>query len=93
MVKDYPLIRNQARTNALSRPNPTATTEPPKRNIFYALKGREEQEKCAELVTGTLHIFSFPVYALLDQGSTLSFVTPLEESKFDLIPKILHEFF
>ena len=43
------------------------------------------------MATGTLHVFSFPVYALLDSGSTLSFVTPLVASKFDLLPEILHE--
>ena len=42
---------------------------------------------------GTLHVFSFPVYALLDQGSTLYFVTPLISSKFDLLSQILHETF
>lgn len=42
------------------------------------------------MVTGTLHVFSF-TYALLDPGSSLSFVTPLVASKFDLLPKILHE--
>ena len=31
------------------------------------------------------------MYALLDPGSTLSFVTPLVANKFDLIPEILHE--
>ena len=43
------------------------------------------------MVTGTLHVFSFPVYALLDSGSTLSFVTPLVACKFDLLPEIMHE--
>ena len=31
------------------------------------------------------------MYTLLDPGSTLSFVTPLVASKFDLLPMILHE--
>ena len=43
------------------------------------------------MVTATLHVFSFHVYALLDLGSTLYFVTPLVASKFDLLPEILHE--
>ena len=43
------------------------------------------------MVTGTLHVFSFPVYAFLDQGSTLSFVTLLVASMFDLLPEILHD--
>ena len=43
------------------------------------------------MVTGTLHVFSFPVYALLDPGSTLSFAIPLVASKFCLLLEILHE--
>ena len=43
------------------------------------------------MVIGTLHVFSFPVYALLGPGSTLSFVTPLVACKFDLLPEIMHE--
>ena len=31
------------------------------------------------------------MYTLLDPGSTLSFVTPLVASKFDLLPEISHE--
>ena len=33
------------------------------------------------------------MYTLLDPGSTLSFVTPLVASKFDLLPKMLRESF
>ena len=45
------------------------------------------------MVTGTLHVFSFPMYALLDLGSTLSFITTLVTRKFDLLPEILLETF
>ena len=44
-----------------------------------------------DVVSGNLHAFSFPVYALLDPASTWSFVTPLVSSKFSLLPRILHE--
>ena len=40
---------------------------------------------------GNFLIFSFPVYALLDLGSTFSIVTPFVGNKFDLLPKNLHE--
>ena len=43
------------------------------------------------MVTRTMYVFSFPVYALLDRRSTLSFVTPLAVNKFDWLPAILHE--
>ena len=45
------------------------------------------------MVTGTLHVFSFLVYPLLDQKYTLSFVTPLVASKYDMLSEILHESF
>ena len=38
-----------------------------------------------------LKVFSIDVYVLLDPGATLSFVTPLIEIKFDILPDILHE--
>ena len=41
--------------------------------------------------TSNLLVFSFPFYALLYLGSTLSFFTPLVANKFDLLPDILHE--
>ena len=91
MVKDCSQVRNQSKAYTQPRPNHTTATEPPKRNILYALKGREEQEKSTDVVTGTLHVFYFPVYALLDPASTLSFVNPLVASKFDLLREILHE--
>ena len=33
---------------------------------------------------GLLKVFSIDVYALLDPGATLSFVTPLVDKKFDI---------
>ena len=43
------------------------------------------------MVTDNFLVFSFPVYALSDPGSTLYFVSPLVASKFDLLYDILHE--
>ena len=83
-------MKNQSKEDTQPLPNPIAAAEPPKRNMCYALKGREEQEKSVDVVSGTFHVFSFPMYALLDQGSTLSFVTPSVANKFDLLPEILH---
>ena len=42
-------------------------------------------------MTGMLKVFSLNLYALLDPGATLSFVTPLVAKKFDISPDILHE--
>ena len=55
------------------------------------MKGREEQEKTTDVNNGNLLVFSFPVYALLDLGSTLSMVTPFVANQFELLPRILHE--
>ena len=63
------------------------SSESPKKNHFYALRSRGEQETSPDMVTGMLKVFSFDVYALLDPGATLSFMTPLVAKKFD----ILHE--
>lgn len=37
-----------------------------------------------------LKVFCINVYALIDPGATLSFVTPLIAMKFDIIPGILN---
>ena len=42
-------------------------------------------------MTDMLKVFSLDVYALLDPGATLSFVTPLVAKKFETLPDILHE--
>ena len=55
------------------------------------LKGREERQKSADVDNGNLLVFSFPVYALLDPGSTLSLVSSLVANQFYLLSEILHE--
>ena len=74
-----------------AQPRPNIVVEHPKRNRFYALKRREEQEMSTDVDNGNFLVFSFPVYALLYPGSTLPFVTPLVSNKFDLLPEILPE--
>ena len=43
------------------------------------------------MVTCMLQVFSTSVYALLDTGSTLSFVTPLLALTFEILPEVLHD--
>ena len=62
-----------------------------KKNRFYAILSRCEQETSIDVVTGMLKNFTLDVYALLDPGATLSFVTPLVAKKFDVLADILHE--
>ena len=55
------------------------------------MKGREKQEKSADVVTGMLQVFSTFVYNLHYPGSTLSFVTPLLSLTFQMFPEVLHD--
>jgi len=66
-------------------------SDAPKKNHFYAFQSRSDQEGSLDLVTGMLQVFSINVYALLDPGATLSFVTPLVAMKFDVLPVELQE--
>ena len=42
------------------------------------------------MVTGMLQVFSTSIYDLLDPGSALSFVTPLLDLTFKILPEVLH---
>ena len=65
--------------------------DPPKNNLFYVLRSRGEQESSPDVVTSMLRLFDIDVYALLDLGATLYFVTPLIDRMFDILPDILNE--
>ena len=43
------------------------------------------------MVAGMLQLFSTSVYALLDPGSTLSFVTPFLARTLEIFPEVLHD--
>ena len=58
---------------------------------MYALQACQDQEGSPDVVTGTLHIFDLDVYALLDPGATLSFVTPYIIVQFSVSPESLSE--
>ncbi|XP_070057035.1 uncharacterized protein [Nicotiana tomentosiformis] len=53
-------------------------------NRTYALVGRQDLESFPDVATGILAVFSYDVYALIDPGSTLSYVTPFVANKFDI---------
>ncbi|XP_075096333.1 uncharacterized protein LOC142174439 [Nicotiana tabacum] len=61
------------------------------RNRLYALVDRQDIEARGDVVTGMLTIFTFDVYALIDSGSTLSYVTPYIAKKFEIAPEKLCE--
>ncbi|XP_075103597.1 uncharacterized protein LOC142178166 [Nicotiana tabacum] len=54
------------------------------RNRLYALTSRQDTEAHGDIVTGMLTVFTFDVYALMDPGSTLSYVTPYIAKKFGI---------
>ncbi|XP_070034620.1 uncharacterized protein [Nicotiana tomentosiformis] len=60
-------------------------------SCFYAMNGRQSAEASPDVVTGILTVQSHDVYALIDPGSTLSFVTPYVAMEFGIEPKQLHE--
>ncbi|XP_060170515.1 uncharacterized protein LOC132601452 [Lycium barbarum] len=58
-------------------------------NGIYALAGHQDLESSPDVVTGTLTVCSYSVYAFLDPGSTLSYVTPFVIRKFDIVSESL----
>ena len=62
----------------------------PKRNLFYVIYSRGEQEESPYAVTSMLQVFLIDDYALLEPRAT-SFLTPLLAIKFDVLPDILIE--
>ena len=54
-----------------------ATSSSGGQNHIYALGDRQNLEASPDVGTGTLPFFSHIVYALIDLGSTLSYVTSL----------------
>ncbi|XP_060217036.1 uncharacterized protein LOC132644459 [Lycium barbarum] len=60
-------------------------------NRLYALIGCQDIDNRTDVVTGILTVFSFDVYALMDPGSTLSYVTPYVARKFGIAPEKLKE--
>ena len=63
----------------------------PKKKFFYALHSWGEQVSSPDVVLVMLQVFFINVYALLDSGDTLSFVTPLITRNFDIFLDILNE--
>ncbi|KAH0641167.1 hypothetical protein KY285_037753 [Solanum tuberosum] len=60
-------------------------------NLLYAINSRQEQEDSPDVVTGMIQVFDFTIYALLDPGASLSFVTPFTAMNFDVIHEKLSE--
>ncbi|KAH0773630.1 hypothetical protein KY290_010767 [Solanum tuberosum] len=89
-MKDCPMLKVQGREGKQVPPS-GSNSDVPKKNRFYALQSRGDQESSPNVVIGILQVFSIDVYALLDPGATLSFVTPLVAMKFEILPEELVE--
>ncbi|XP_075112299.1 uncharacterized protein LOC142182177 [Nicotiana tabacum] len=62
-------------------------------NRIYALSSRQDLESSPDVVTGILSVFSIDMYALIDPGSTLSYISPFVASKWDREPELLQQSF
>ncbi|XP_070041026.1 uncharacterized protein [Nicotiana tomentosiformis] len=60
---------------------------------FYAMRGRQNLEASPDVVLCILTVQSHEVYALIDPGSTLPYVTPYVAMEFRIEPKQLYESF
>ncbi|XP_070049959.1 uncharacterized protein [Nicotiana tomentosiformis] len=58
-------------------------------NRFYALTGRQDSEASPDVVTCILTIHSHAIYALMDPGSTFSYITPFIAGKLDMRSELL----
>nr|XP_009792465.1 PREDICTED: uncharacterized protein LOC104239518 [Nicotiana sylvestris] len=57
----------------------------------YALSGRQSLEASPDVATGILSVQVIDCYAIIDPGSSLSYVTPFIASSFVVEPEQLHE--
>ncbi|XP_070049880.1 uncharacterized protein [Nicotiana tomentosiformis] len=58
-------------------------------NRFYALTGQQDSEASTNVVTGILTLHSHAIYALMDPGSTFSYITPFIAGKLDMRSELL----
>ena len=69
-VIDFPNGSSQEkRIGEAKESNPSS--DDPKRNQFYVLRSRGEQEESPDVVTDMLQVFSVDIYALLEPGDTI----------------------
>ncbi|XP_069155809.1 uncharacterized protein [Solanum lycopersicum] len=89
-VRDCPIVKGQGKGNKHAQARgPSSNT--PKKNRFYALISKGDQEASPDVLTGMLQAFSINVYALLDPGANLCLVTPIVAMKFDVLHDVLNE--
>ena len=87
-------IRQQSQFFSLAPPDKVASRGATSRvggggNCLYVITSCQEQEDYPDVVTGVIQVFNFDVYALLDPGVILSFVSLYFGMNFDVLPKKL----
>ncbi|XP_049378039.1 uncharacterized protein LOC125842766 [Solanum stenotomum] len=87
-MRDCPTISVKEREGKQA-PLSGSNSNAPKKNRFYVLQTRGVQESSLDVVTGMLEVFLLDVYALLDPGATLSFVSPYVSKRFDVPLEVL----
>ncbi|XP_070039765.1 uncharacterized protein [Nicotiana tomentosiformis] len=97
-------LANSAATTSATPPPARGTPTPAGRGVarggaqssggsghFYAMRGRHNSEASPDIVTGILTVKSHDVYALIDHGSTMSYVTPYVAMEFGIELEQLYE--
>ncbi|XP_015060394.1 uncharacterized protein LOC107006335 [Solanum pennellii] len=74
-------LANRAQSSLVAQPNKAAPRGATSGidggvNHLYAITSRHDQENSLDVFTSMIKVITFDVYALLDVGSILSFVTP-----------------
>ena len=85
-MRDCPNLKSQDKGSGEDQAS--FSSDAPNKNHFNALHYRGEKENSPDVVTDMLKVLSLDVYALIDPGATLSFVTPLLAKNFDIFPDI-----
>ncbi|XP_049364054.1 uncharacterized protein LOC125828771 [Solanum verrucosum] len=89
-MRDCPMLKVKGREYKQAPPS-GSDSNAQKQNRSYALQSQGDQESSPDVVTGMLKVFCNDVYALLDPGANLSFVTPFVAMKFEIFPDVLVE--
>ena len=95
-MQGYGNSGNKAQSSSVAPPNRVAPRGATSgtgggTNRLYAITSRQEQENSPNVVSSMINVFAFDVYALLDPGASLYFVTPYFAIKFDVLPEKLCE--
>ena len=83
-MRDCPNLKSHDKGSVQAEAS--GSSDAPKKNRFYAFCSRGEQETSRDVVNGMLKIFTLDVYALLDPGATLFFITPQVAKSFMFYP-------